>query len=279
MDKLSSGDGLDNGLSTLEVLSTLNVLSTLKILSALDVLSTLNDLSGSRDSLNERGSRNVLLLNNGNSDSRSLELSGANIGSSRLDDSLDGLLLLLNRLVDDLLLNGLIFDSFLDSFGGNVFNVSVVIDLRNVFSLVFDGVVVGDLLFLGNVFYSLDSFVFDDRLFVGNVFDSGFTLDDFSLDGSGNETRGDSLGLEEGSLLLRSLEVSTLNNSLVGLLNVLDGLSNQLRLNQRRLLNDLSGGVLNGVLVNLLNRLGAKQLLGLFLLLDLFGVISRRHLL
>jgi hypothetical protein len=92
----------------------------------------------------------------------------------------------LDGLVDDLLLNGLIFNTFLDSLSGHVVNISVLVDLRNVFSLIFDGVVIGDLLFLGNVFSALNCLVFNDGLLVGNVLDSGLSLDDLALSGNGD---------------------------------------------------------------------------------------------
>lgn len=107
----------------------------------------------------------------------------------------------LSGLVDNLLFNGLIFNSFLNSFGGNVFNISVLVNLRNVFSLIFNSVVIGDLLFLGDVFDSLDSFVFNDSLFVRDIFDSRFTLNDFSLEGSldGNARNLDTRLVEDGA--------------------------------------------------------------------------------
>lgn len=176
--------------------------------------------------------------------------------SNRLDGDLRDIDLgdFLSRLVNDLLFDGLVFDSFLDSFGGNVFNVSVLVDLRNVFSLVFDGVVVGDLLFLRNVFNSLDGFVFNDGLFVGDVFDSRFTLDDFSLDGGGDgNARNLDTGLVENSTGLDGLGSTSLNQGRANQLSGrnltsggVDGLSVHLGLNQRLLLN-----VMEGVLQNL----------------------------
>jgi hypothetical protein len=89
-----------------------------------------------------------------------------------LDGGLDNLLNLLDGLLDDLSFNSLVFNSFLNSFNGNVFSISVLVNLRNIFDLVFNGVVVGDLSFSGNVFNSFNSFVFEDGFFIGNVFDS-----------------------------------------------------------------------------------------------------------
>lgn len=184
-----------------------------------ELLTTNNGLGG--ENVNLRGGQ---LLSNGDlskgGEGNLLDLGGnGNLRNVDLRDFLSGL-------VNNLLFDGLIFDSFLNSFGGNVFNVSVLIDLRNVFGLVFNGVVVGDLLFLGNVFNSLDSFVFNDGLFIGNVFNSGFTLYNFSLDLGRNETRSNSLGLEESTLLYTLDSLDRLDR----LLNVLDRLSNQLRL-------------------------------------------------
>jgi len=85
--------------------------------------------------------------------------------------------LLLDWLVDDLSFNSLVFNSFLDSFNWNVFSVSVLIDLGNIFSLVFDGVVVGNSSFSGNVFSSGNSFVFIFNSFERNIFNSGFSSD------------------------------------------------------------------------------------------------------
>jgi len=87
----------------------------------------------------------------------------------------------------------------------NIFNDLVVVNLGNVFSLVFNGVVVSHFSFLGNVFggidWLLDSFVFDFGSFIRNVLNSGFSSD----------------GLSERLL-----------NNLNGLLNDLNGLLNDL---------------------------------------------------
>ena len=107
-----------------------------------------------------------------------------------LDNSLNGLNRLLNILdllnnflsrgVDDLSFDGLIFNSFLDSFLRNILNISVLVNLGDVFSLVFDSIVVGDSSFSGNILDSFDFFVFHNAFFVRDVFDSGFSSDGLS---------------------------------------------------------------------------------------------------
>jgi len=93
-----------------------------------------------------------------------------------LDDLLDNWLLD-DWLLDNLSFNSLVFDSFLNSFDWDVFSGSFVVNLRNVLNLVFNGVVVSDSLFSGNVFDSFDWFVFEIGSFVGDLFDSSFSLD------------------------------------------------------------------------------------------------------
>jgi len=145
-----------------------------------------------------------------------------------LGDNLRGVDWLLNNLLDNWLLNNLldnlgglvnnlsfdclVLDSFNNSFLRNIFNDLVVVNLGNVFSLVFNGVVVSHFSFLGNVFsgvdWLLDSFVFDFGSFIRNVLNSGFSSD----------------GLSER--LLNNL--NGLLNDLNGLLNNLNGLLNDL---------------------------------------------------
>lgn len=137
-----------------------------------------------------------------------------------LDDLLDNWLLdnlldnLLSWLVDNLSFNGLIFNSFYNSFLWDIFNNLVEVNLGNIFSLIFNGIVISHLFFLGNVFggvnWLLDSFVFDFSSFIRNVFNSGFSSDRFS----------------EG--LLNNLD--GLLNNLNWLLNDLDGLLDESRM-------------------------------------------------
>lgn len=264
-------EGLDGSSSVNDALLNRVVSEGLVLVS--ELLTTNNGLGW--ENVNLRGGQ---LLSNGDlskgGEGNLLDLGGnGNLRNVDLRDFLSGL-------VNNLLFDGLVFDSFLNSFGRNVFNVSVLIDLRNVFSLVFNGVVVGDLLFLGNVFNSLDSFVFNDGLFVGNVFDSRFTLDDFSLDGGGDGNAGNlnTRLVEDSTADLLSTQNLLTNNLLTAidrgdgeLRGGVDGVSNNLRLNQRLLLN-----VLKGVLQNLgLNVLGLLLLLQV-LLGSLFGLV--RHL-
>jgi hypothetical protein len=115
----------------------------------------------------------------------------------------------MNNLSFDLL----IFNSFLDSFLWNIFNIFFLEDLWNIFGLIFNGVIVGNLGFLGYIFGSLDFFVFPNTLFIRNVFNSGFSLDGGLLDHGGRNYL---------LLLLRLLYVLDLR--LTGLDGGLDGL-------------------------------------------------------
>lgn len=99
-----------------------------------------------------------------------------NINLLHLLDLLD----FLHRLMHNLLFNCRVFDSFLNSLSWHVFDILVLVNLRDIFSLVFDSVVVGDFLLLRNVFDSLDCLILDNGLFVGDVFNSRFTLDNSS---------------------------------------------------------------------------------------------------
>jgi len=81
-----------------------------------------------------------------------------------------------------------------------------VINLRDVFSLVFHSIIICNFLLSWHVLDSLNCLVFCDTSFVGNVFDSGFTFHDL-------------LGLNYLNLLL---------NHLHRLLNNLDGLLDHL---------------------------------------------------
>jgi len=74
--------------------------------------------------------------------------------------------------VDDLSFNGGVFNSLLNSFLGDVLGVSLLVNLRNILGLVFNGVVVGVCLLSGDNFLSGDVLVFDDDSFDGNLFDS-----------------------------------------------------------------------------------------------------------
>lgn len=156
----------------------------------------------------------------------------------RLLDFLDGL-------VYYLFFDSLIFDSFLISFLRNVLDVSVLVNLRNVFSLVFHCVVISHFLLSRNVFYSLHCFVLDHRLFVRNVFDSWFSLYYFSLLSRQNRALIDHL-LRLYYLLLYVLN-SRLSGHIRSLQSRLDVL--HLRLNildcLRRYLRDLSREILH----------------------------------
>lgn len=146
-------------------------------------------------------------------------------------DVLD-LLDLLGWLMDYLSFNGLVFNSFLDSFLGNVLNNSFLVNLGDVFSLVFNCIIISHLLFSGNIFcgvdWLLDLFVFDFGSFIRNVFYSWFSLNSWLLLNNLNW------------LLLNVLDWLLLNVLNLWLLNVLDWLRNNLRLGNR-LLNVLDG--------------------------------------
>jgi len=95
-----------------------------------------------------------LLLDNGGLDGLvldwlldSLVLDGLN--GLVLDGGLDGLL---DWLMDELSLNGLVFNSLLNSLLRNVLSVSLLINLRDILGLVFNGVIVGDSLLSGDNF-------------------------------------------------------------------------------------------------------------------------------
>ena len=191
------------------LLRNLHVLDSLLLnRNALNILDSL--LLNSWNSLNILDS---LLLNSGN------RLNYADLRSLKdwlLD--LDSLLNLLNRLVDDLFLNSLVFNSLLESLLRDVLNVFVLIDLRNVFSLIFDGVVVGDLLFFRNVFNALDGLVFNNWFLIRNVFNARFTLNNLS-----------------GGCHSLRLNKTSLGLNILHLLDILNRLSNNLRLDQRLL--------------------------------------------
>lgn len=94
--------------------------------------------------------------------------------NNRLGDLL--LLLFYNRLVNNLSLDSLIFNSFNHFFLRNVFDVFLLENLRNILNLVFNGIVVGDLLFLWHLDLSLDFFVFDNLSLVWDSFGFGDSL-------------------------------------------------------------------------------------------------------
>jgi len=95
-------------------------------------------------------------------------------GSSWLIINLRSLLWLLfsYRGMNDLSFNSLIFNSFSDSFLRNVFDITILINLRNVFSLILNGVIISDSFFFWNVFGSLNCFIFNYAFFVRNIFNS-----------------------------------------------------------------------------------------------------------
>jgi len=83
--------------------------------------------------------------------------------------------------------NSLIFNSLLLSFVllifevyfflRNIVNIFIGISMGNIFGLVFNSVIVGISLFVGNNFYFLNSLIFDVVSFIRNIFDSAFSFD------------------------------------------------------------------------------------------------------
>ena len=76
-----------------------------------------------------------------------------------------------------LALNSLIFDTFLIAVYWDIFSDFLLINLRNVFKLVFDGIVVSHTSFTGNLLNNLLCLVFNVRSLVWNIFNAGFALD------------------------------------------------------------------------------------------------------
>jgi hypothetical protein len=113
-------------------------------------------------------------------------------------DILYSLNLFLNWLVNNLSFDSLVFNSFSDSFLWNVFDVTVLINLWNIFSLVFNCVVVGNFFLFWNVFNSLNFFVINHGFFIWNIFNSAFSSNRFSnlLDLAGSNKLG-SWGLSD----------------------------------------------------------------------------------
>ena len=159
--------------------------------------------------------------------------------------------------MDDLALDGLVLSALLDSLLRNGFDNSSLLlyvvdnfflnNLGDVLSDVFDGVVVGDFLFAGNDFLSLDGLVFSVDLLVGNHFGSldGFVLHDNSF--SGDLLRSlDLFVLDVLSLvgdLFLSLHSLVFNNALF-VWHVLDS---AVRLGGNGLLHNLDGGLLHNL--------------------------------
>jgi len=76
-----------------------------------------------------------------------------------------------------LLLDGMVFNSLFDSLLRDDLDIFILIDLRDGLSLVFNSIVISYFLLSGNIFHTLDSFVFDGfLLYSANIF---HTLDSF----------------------------------------------------------------------------------------------------
>lgn len=81
------------------------------------------------------------------------------------------------RIVDQLFLDGDVFNTFHNSLLWDVFDVLIVVDLWDVLSHIFNCVDILDSLCLGDVLNALNGLVLDDVLLVWNVLYSGFSLD------------------------------------------------------------------------------------------------------
>jgi len=86
-------------------------------------------------------------------------------------------LLCLFWLMNDLSLNSLIFYSLLNSFLRYIFNDLFLNGVWDIFSDIFDFLVISNFFFSWNIFSSLDSFIFNDRFFIRKIFNSRFSLD------------------------------------------------------------------------------------------------------
>jgi len=89
------------------------------------------------------------------------------------------LYLFLSWRVNNLLLYRLVFNSFSYSLLGNVFNILVLIDLRNVFRYIFYSVIISDFFFFRNIFSPLYGFVFNNGLLIWNIFNARFSFNTF----------------------------------------------------------------------------------------------------
>jgi hypothetical protein len=103
------------------------------------------------------------------------------LSKNRLSNINLRLLYFLYRLVYNLFFYSLIFYPFLNSFLWNILNISILINLRNVFSLVLYSIIIGNFFFSRNIFYSFHSFIFNHYFFIRNIFNSRFSFNYFSL--------------------------------------------------------------------------------------------------
>jgi len=81
-------------------------------------------------------------------------------------------MLLLYRRMNYLSFDGLVLNSFLNSFLRHVFNIAILKYLRNILCLIFDGIVISDSFFFWHVFSSLNSFIFNYRFFIRDIFNT-----------------------------------------------------------------------------------------------------------
>lgn len=71
--------------------------------------------------------------------------------------------------MNNLSLDGIVLDTFLDSLDRDVFSVHILVHLGNVLSLVLDGVVVGDKTFARDLDHLSHLLVLDVGSFIGNI--------------------------------------------------------------------------------------------------------------
>ena len=83
--------------------------------------------------------------------------------------------------MNNLSLNGIVFNSLLNTLYWNVLSVMLLIDLGNVFSLVFDCVVVCDHSLTRNLNFLSDFFIFDVGSLIWDIFDSTLSFHDWLL--------------------------------------------------------------------------------------------------
>ena len=87
----------------------------------------------------------------------------------------------MDNLSFDLLVFYSFFDSFLwdvfsiDSFNWGIVNISVSVNVWDIFGLVLNSLIVSLSSFVWNIFNSLDGFVFNVGSFIWDIFNSGFS--------------------------------------------------------------------------------------------------------
>jgi len=116
---------------------------------------------------------------------RGLNIRGLNIGNLGLvlDGELDLGLSNVRLGGHELFLHGDVVIDFFHSLGGDIFHSGFISGLGDVFSLVFNGVVVSVSPLDGNIFNSFNGFVVSVGPFIRDLFKSGFPSDGLSHGG------------------------------------------------------------------------------------------------